>query len=122
MSAWSTSPRSSASERSPSSLTWSWLSTEVTPNTRRAAFWASRFSRRLPTVPRRVIFPSSVETAIASLSTFGSQKSSSLTSAVRSLSLDICVLLSLVYKDSSIVRCVLVLPNRWCPRTGAELP
>ena len=41
------------------------LSTEMTPNTRSAAFFASRFSRRLPTVPRSVTVPSSAETAIA---------------------------------------------------------
>jgi FixJ family two-component response regulator len=39
------------------------LSTEITPNTLWAAFFASRFSRRLPTVPRRVIVPSFAETA-----------------------------------------------------------
>ena len=91
MSACSTSPRSSESARRwPTiSLTCSWLSTEITPNTRCAAFFASRFSRRLPTVPRSVIVPLFAETAIASLSTLGSQKSSSLTSAVRSLSKDI---------------------------------
>jgi len=56
------------------------LSTLVTPYTRLAAFAAARFSWKLPTVPRSVTSPSSVETAIASLSMRGSQKSSSSTS------------------------------------------
>ena len=53
----------------------------VTPWTRRAAFAASRFWRKLPTVPRSVTLPSRADTAIAALSTFGSQSSSSLTRA-----------------------------------------
>ena len=83
----------SARLESPISRTCSLLSTEVTPKTRSAAFLASRFWRKLPTVPRSVIVPLSAETAIASGSIFGSQKSSSLTSATRS-SFDIVVLLS----------------------------
>src|SRR3954447_19899088 len=89
ISACSTPPRTSASSRpKPSrSRTLSSLSRLLTPYTRLAAFAASRFSRKLPTVPRSVTSPSSVETAIASLSTRGSQKSSSSTSK-RSSSLD----------------------------------
>src|SRR3954454_19676691 len=89
ISACSTPPRTSASSRpKPSrSRTLSSLSRLLTPCTRLAAFAASRFSRKLPTVPRSLTSPSSVETAIASLSTRGSQKSSSSTSK-RSSSLD----------------------------------
>src|SRR4051794_25475618 len=89
ISACSTPPRTSASSRpKPSrSRTLISLSRLLTPYTRLAAFAASRFSRKLPTVPRSVTSPSSVETAIASLSTRGSQKSSSSTSK-RSSSLD----------------------------------
>src|ERR1700704_3232397 len=89
MSACRTAPRRSASSRRLllSSLTCSSLWTCLTPYTRLAALVASRLSRRLPTVPRRVTTPSSVETAIAWLSTLGSQKSSSST-LVRNSSLD----------------------------------
>jgi hypothetical protein len=47
--------------------------TESTPKTRSAALFASRFWRRLPTVPRNVTKPLLAETAIDALSTFGSQ-------------------------------------------------
>src|SRR5712691_7367284 len=56
----------------------------TTPKTRSAAAPASRFSRRLPTVPRKVTLPPSAETAIDVLSTLGSQKSSSRTSRATS--------------------------------------
>jgi hypothetical protein len=50
-----------------------------TPDPRSAAFFASRFCRKLPPVPRRVTIPSSMETAIALLSIFAFQQSSSAT-------------------------------------------
>jgi hypothetical protein len=81
MSAWRTSPRTSASLRLSSviSRTLSSFCTPVTPKTRSAAVFAERFSRKLPTVPRSVTVPSWVPTAIDELSILGSQKSSSET-------------------------------------------
>src|SRR6266545_2804406 len=81
LSACSTEPRRSASSRPcPVRIrTLSSLRTDLTPCTRSAAFCASRFSRRLPTVPCRVTSPLSAETATAESSTLGSQRISSLT-------------------------------------------
>jgi hypothetical protein len=55
-------------------------------NTRSAAFFVSRFSRKLSTVPRSVTVPSFAETGIAVASTLGSQKRSSLKSPFTSSS------------------------------------
>ena len=72
--------------------TCSSLLISVTPYTRAAAFPASRFSRKLPTVPRRVTAPSSADTAISRLSTFGSQESSAATSSCKSSFVMDCLL------------------------------
>jgi hypothetical protein len=81
VSAWRMSPRRSASARLSSFMicTSRSLLTCLTPWMRSASFFASCFSRKLPTVPRSVTTPSSAEAVIALLLTFGSQMSSSVT-------------------------------------------
>ena len=116
MRAWSTSPRRSASSRLRSSIrTCSSLLTSVTPYTRAAAFPASRFSRKLPTVPRRVTAPSSADTAIAWLSTFGSQESSAATSSCRS-SFVIDCLLSVIAAAPTGSWAAVTMARRYGPR------
>jgi len=81
MSACRTAPRRSAFSRRSlfMILTSSLFSTLLTPATRSASFAASRFCRKVDTVPRSVTMPSSAVTPIALASTFGSQPSSSVT-------------------------------------------
>jgi hypothetical protein len=56
------------------SRTLSRLFSVAVPRTRgRPPFFAPRFSRKLPTLPRRLMTPSTAATAIVSLSSLGSQ-------------------------------------------------